>query len=374
MTDGVYRNSIDTVVIGGGQAGLATSYHLKTARIDHVVLDENEEVGASWRNRWDSLRLFTPAKYSSLPGLDNPAPAHARLGKDDIADYLQDYARRFDLPVTNGVKVNRLDFEGDRYFVYTSDGPVTANNVVVATGGFGKPRIPAFADKLDEGILQMHSSEYQRPSQLQDGPVLVVGAGQSGAEIALELVEDRAVWISGHDNGEEPIRPGSKADRFVTPIMVFMVTKVINVANPIGRKVRDHFLRPPRGIPRAGGTRKRINESEIDWVGRTTGVDKGRPQLDDGRVLDVANVVWCTGFTPGYDWIDLPIFDEYGYPDHNKGVVEAQPGLYFIGLLFQRSLSSALIVGVGRDARYLVDHIAAHRSTTPREHIPEGSP
>ena len=364
MANDPHPTSVDTVIIGGGQAGLAVSYQLKLAGIDHIVLDENDEVGASWRKRWDSLKLFTPAKYSSLPGMPHPAPAHALIGKDDVADYLQDYAARFDLPVTNGVKVNRLDSEGDRYFIYTSSGPLTAPNVVVATGAFGRPRIPAFAESLNGDILQMHSSEYRRPSQLRDGSVLVVGAGQSGAEIALELVDDHEVWISGRDTGEEPFRPGSRVDRFVTPIMAFMVTRVINVSNPIGRRVRDRFLNPPKGIPRAGGTGKRIHGSKIDWVGRTTGVDGGRPQLEDGRVLDAANVIWCTGFSPGYDWIDLPIFNEHGYPIHEMGVVESRPGLYFIGLLFQRTLSSALILGVGRDAQYVVEHIASRRSTT----------
>lgn len=362
MPNGSCQDMVDTLVIGGGQAGLATSYQLKMAGIDHLVLDENDEVGASWRKRWDSLRLFTPAKYSSLPGLPHPAPAHSLIGKDDVADYLQEYASRFDLPVANGVKVNRLDSDGARYFAYTSDGPLTSHNVVVATGGFGRPRIPAFAGSISGNVFQMHSSEYRRPSQLEDGPVLVVGAGQSGAEIALELVENHEVWISGRDTGEEPFRPGSRADRLVTPIMAFMVTKVINVANPIGRRVRDRFLNPPKGIPRAGGTGERIRESSIEWVGRTSGVVGGRPQLEDGRVLDVANVIWCTGYTPGYDWIDLPVFDEHGYPIHEKGVVQARPGLYFIGLLFQRTLSSALLLGVGRDAQYLVEHIAGRRA------------
>lgn len=361
------RQTFNTVVIGGGQAGLATSYHLQRLGVDHVLLDENEEVGASWRNRWDSLRLFTPGRYNSLPGLPYPGPPHSLPGKDDIADYLAAYAAQFEVPVRNGVKVTRVAADSDRYVVETADEPIRAENVVVATGGFNHPRIPDFANSLSPDIVQMHSSDYRGPSQVQEGPVLVVGAGQSGAEIALDLIEQHQVWLSGEDHGEEPARPGSAADRFIAPIMVFVATKVINVANPIGRKVRDHFLHPPRGIPRAGGTRKRILEAGIEWVGRTVGTKEGRPELDDGRVLDVATVIWCTGFRPDYDWIDLEVFDTYGYPIHERGVVETRPGLYFMGLLFQRTLSSALIVGVGRDAEYIAEHIKDHQRVSPRD-------
>lgn len=360
-------DSINTVVIGGGQAGLATSYHLQHLGVDHTVLDENEEVGASWRNRWDSLHLFTPRRFDSLPGLNFPGTPHSLPGKDDVAGYLRDYATQFELPVRTGVEVTRVSAVDGRYAVETTDGVTRADNVVVATGAFHNPRVPEFAPSIGDDIVQLHSSEYRRPQQLRDGPVLVVGAGQSGAEIALELVRDHQVFISGEDHGEEPVMPGSTFHRFIAPIMVFAVTKVINVANPIGRKVRDHFLYPPRGIPRAGGTRKRILEAGIEWVGRTTGTRNGRPQLEEGRVLDVANVIWCTGFVTDFGWIDLPIFDEYGYPIHDRGVVESHPGLYFMGLLFQRTLSSALIVGVGKDAAYVAKHIKSRQRTFARE-------
>jgi putative flavoprotein involved in K+ transport len=361
MNDFESRGSerVQTVVVGGGQAGLATSYHLKRLGLEHVILDENEQVGAAWRNRWESLRLFTPGRYDSLPGMPFPGLPRSIPGKDDIADYLQAYAARFDLPVRTGVKVDRIAADGDGYLVESGKDRMWAENIVVATGAFHRPHIPDFAESLNPDIAQMHSSEYRRPSQVRDGPVLVVGAGQSGAEIALDLVAEHRVWLSGKDNGEEPTRPGSFADRLVTPIMVFAATKVINVANPIGRKVRNHFLYPPHGIPRAGGTRKRVLAAGIEWVGRTTATKDRRPQLEDGRVLDVANVIWCTGFVTDYSWIELPVFDSYGYPIHVRGVVESHPGIYFMGLLFQRTLSSALIMGVGKDAAYVANAIAA---------------
>lgn len=361
------RSVFNTVVIGGGQAGLATSYHLQRLGVDHVVFDENDRVGASWRNRWDSLRLFTPGRYNSLPGMPYPGPPHSLPGKDEIADYLVGYATEFELPIETGVLVTRVSADGDRYVVETPDDEIKADNVVLATGGFHHPRIPNFADSLDAGVVQMHSSDYHRPSQIDDGAVLVVGAGQSGAEIALDLVADHPVWLSGEDHGEEPTRPGSAADRLIAPIMVFVATKVINVANPIGRKVRNHFLRPPRGIPRAGGTRRRILESGVEWVGRTVRAQDGLPQLDDGRVLDVDTVIWCTGFVADFSWIDFPVFDVYGYPVHERGVVESQPGLYFIGLLFQRTLGSALLAGVGRDAEYVARHIKHHQRVSSNE-------
>jgi putative flavoprotein involved in K+ transport len=361
MAEGLLHESIDTVVIGGGQAGLATGYHLNRLGLDHVILDENDVAGAAWRNRWDSLRLFTPGRYSSLPGMPYPGPAWSFPGKDDVADYLAAYAARFELPIRTGVTVNRVAADDGRYIVETGAGRTWANNVVVATGGFHHPRVPDFADTLDHDIFQIHSSDYQRPSQLRDGGVLVVGAGSSGGEIALELSERHRVWLSGRDPGQEPTRPGSAADRLLIPIIWFMASRVINVHNPLGRKVRDRFLHPPRGIPRGRVNRHDLKAAGIEWVARTTGAYDGHPQLEDGRVLEVANVIWCTGFAADYGWIDLAVFGDFGYPIHENGVVESQPGLYFMGLLFQRTLSSALIGGVGRDAEYIARHIRDRR-------------
>ena len=269
-------DSIETVVIGGGQAGLATGYHLKRLGLDHVILDENEQVGAAWRNRWESLRLFTPGRYNNLPGMPYPGPPSSLPAKDDIADYLQKYVARFELPVRTGVKVDRVAADGDGYLVDAGDERIWAKNVVVATGAFHTPRIPDFADSLNPNIVQLHSFEYRGPSQVQEGSVLVVGAGQSGVEIALDMSRDHRVWLSGKDHGEEPGRPGSITDRLITPIMVFAATKVINVANPIGRKVRAHFLYPPRGIPRAGGTRKKVPRRR-DRMGGPDDRDERRP-------------------------------------------------------------------------------------------------
>lgn len=349
-------DTVTAVVIGGGQAGLATSYHLAHHGIDHVVLDDNDRMGAAWRNRWDSMRLFTPGRFNSLPGMAFPAAARTEPNKQELADYLEAYATRFDLPVHTGMHVDRLSTVGTGYVIESGDQRMRARHVVVATGCFHHPTVPAFASALDDAIVQLHSSDYRRPSQLAGGDVLVVGAGASGAQIAMELAEGHRVWLSGRDPGQEPPLPAF--------VLAFLADRVLQVTNPIGRKVRDHFLQTPRGIPRARVTRRDLRAAGIEWVGRTSGTSRGRPRLDDGRVLDVANVVWATGYRPDFGWIDIPVFGDDGLPVHELGVVECQPGLYFMGLPFQRSLSSALVLGVGRDAA----HVAAHIASRNRAH------
>lgn len=354
--------SVETVVLGGGQAGLATGYHLKQLGLDHVILDENERVGAAWRNRWDSLRLFTPARYSALPGLPFPGSRTSYPTKDQTADYLEAYAAHFELPVRLGVQFKGVRKAGDRFEVVCGTESLLAENVVVASGPYRRPRIPEFAADLDGGIVQLHSSQYRRPSQLKEGGVLVVGAANSGAEIALEASRDHQVWLSGRDPGQEPAAAGTRAHRFLAPVMWFAASHVLSVKTPIGRKMRDAFLYPPRGIPLGRVRKKDFIAAGIERVPRTVGVKDGQPLLEDGRALEVANVIWCTGFDADFSWVELPIFGEYGWPAHKRGVVESEPGLYFMGLLFQYSLSSALIGGVGRDARYIARHIKGRRS------------
>jgi putative flavoprotein involved in K+ transport len=355
-------------VIGGGQAGLAVGYCLRQRGLPFVILDEHPRVGDVWRNRWESLRLFTPGRYNGLPGLPFPGPASAYPTKNAVADYFEDYARRFELPIRTGVKVRRLSAAGDGFQVFCGGEVLPAANVVVATGAFHHPRVPAFAGGLDPTITQLHSREYRTPSQVRKGGVLVVGAGNSGAEIAIELARDHKVWLSGPDTGQEPTRAGSIADRFFTPIMWLVATR-LTVGSAAGRKLRDRFLDPPRGIPLGRVRRKDIIAIGIERVGKTTGVRDGFPLIEDGRVLDVSNVIWCTGYTPDFSWIDLPLpTTARGWPIQDRGIVDAIPGLYFIGLPFLYSLSSALLGGVGRDARHIADHIASTRAVPVVEH------
>jgi putative flavoprotein involved in K+ transport len=351
----------DTIVIGGGQAGLASGYYLKQQGRDFVILDAHQRIGDAWRKRWDSLRLFTPARYNGLPGMPFPAPAHSLPSKDEMADYLETYAARFALPVRTGVMVNRLSKQGDRFVVAGGSLRFEALNVVVATGAYHAPRIPAFAAELDPAIVQMHASQYRRPAQLRDGGVLVVGAANSGAEIALEVSRAHQTWLSGRHPGNEPTRPGSAADRLMTPLIWFVFSHVLTVNTPIGRKAAAQLR--SHGIPLARVRPDDLLAAGVERVhARTVGVRDRLPMLADGRILDVANVIWCTGFSPGFEWIDLPIFGHDGEPRHERGVVASHSGLYFVGLFFQSAAISSLVGGVGRDAEYIVQDIARRTS------------
>jgi len=359
MTGTQRHAHVDTVVIGGSQAGLAVGYHLMQLGRTFVILDAHDRVGDAWRTRWDSLRLFTTARYNGLPGMPFPGHRASYPTKDETADYLEAYVERFGLPVATGVRVERLSRRGEVFDMVAGQRTFSAPNVVVATGAYHTPRIPSFADRLDPAILQLHSSAYRAPSQVPDGEVLVVGAGNSGAEIALEAAQRHRTWLSGRDPGQEPTRAGSVPDRIVMPLMWFAASRVLTVTSPIGRKARDHFLDPPRGIPLGRVRRSDIRAAGIERVPRTSGVEGGNPVLEDGRALEVSTVLWCTGFVPDFSWIDLPGIQHGSYPVQQRGVVPSHPGLYFVGLPFLHTLSSALVGGVGRDAEHIANHIAA---------------
>jgi putative flavoprotein involved in K+ transport len=326
-----------------------------------VVLDENGRVGDSWRTRWDSLRLFTPARYDGLPGWRFPAPRGSFPTKDEMADYMEAYAARFDLEIRTAVKIDRLSREDGCFVISAGSQAFEADNVIVATGSHRVPRVPGFARDLDPRILQLHSSEYRSPAQLREGPVLIVGLGNSGAEIGIELVRTRPTWISGKPYGEIPVPHGSRRFHLVFHGLRFFWHRVLTKSNPLGRK-----LGPKAGNdPLIRTKTKHLTEAGADRVGRVVGLRNGLPLLADERVLDVPNVVWCTGFREDFSWIDLPIFDEEGKPRHERGVVEDEPGLYFVGLMFQYAVTSDVLPGVGRDAEHVAKHIAsrshAHR-------------
>jgi putative flavoprotein involved in K+ transport len=363
------RRRVETLVIGGSQAGLAVGYHLRRLGRPFLIVDGHERVGGAWRERWDSLRLFTPARYDGLPGMPFPGPRWSYPGKDEVADYLETYARTFDLPVRTGVMIERLTRRGGLFEASSGEGVYLAENVVVATGPYRTPRVPAFADALDPGIVQLHSSRYSNPENVPPGDVLVVGAGNSGAEIALELSTRHRTWLSGRPTGQEPTRAGSLPDRLVTPLVWFIATRVLTVGSPIGRRARDHFLHPPRGIPLGRVRNRDLTAAGVERVPRVDGVRDGRPLLQDGRSLDVAAVVWCTGFDIDLSWIDLPLVQSDGYPEQDRGVFPNEPGLYILGLPFLRSLSSLLLGGVGADAAHIADHIVIrmHGSTSDEQ-------
>jgi len=347
------------MVVGGGQAGLAVGHHLAKRQRSFVIVDANERIGHSWRQRWDTLRVFTPARYSGLPGWPFPAAAGSYPSKDEVADYLEAYAARFRLPVRTGIRIDRLAREDGVYVLTSGPDRFTADTVVVATGGYDAPRIPAFAADLDPGIVQLHSSQYRNQSQLGDGSVLVVGAGNSGAEIALESSAGHQTWLSGRDTGQEPFRPGGAADRLFVPAFWFLLSHVLTLRTPIGRKARSRLSN--RGLPLARVRRTDLNRAGVTRVPRVVGARDGWPVLADGEIVKPANVVWCTGFVEDFRWIDLPILDQDGKLRHDRGIVDSQPGLYFVGLFFLYAASSTLIGGVGPDAEHIAQHIASTR-------------
>jgi putative flavoprotein involved in K+ transport len=355
----------ETVVIGGGQAGLSVGYHLARRGLPFVILDANERIGDSWRKRWDSLCLFTPSRFSGLSGMPFPAPTHAFPTKDAVADYLEAYASRFELPVRTGVRVDGLSKNANRFVITSGDRRFEAENVVVAMATYQVPWVPPFASELDPGIVQLHAGEYRNPSRLQNGRVLVVGAGNTGAEIALDVVSGHPTWLAGRDTHHVPFRIETLVARhvFLPLIFRFVGHHVLTIKTPIGRNVRRRAL--SRGAPLVRVKPKDIAAAGIERVPRVVGVHDGLPMLEDQRVLEVTNVIWCTGFRPNFSWIDLPVFgDEAKEPMHHRGIVASEPGLYFVGLLFLYAMSSAFLPGVGRDAKHIAKHIASPRRTS----------
>ncbi|HEX6709238.1 MAG TPA: NAD(P)-binding domain-containing protein [Rubrobacter sp.] len=348
----------ETVIIGGGQAGLSVGYHLKKQGRPFVILEANERIGDSWRKRWDSLKLFTPARYDGLAGWPFPAPGWSFPTKDEMADYLEAYAAHFELPVRTGVRVQGLSKNGDQFVVVAGGRHFQADNVVVAMADFQRPKAPTFAGELDPSIVQLHSCDYRNPSQLRDGSVLIVGAGNSGAEISLEVSRTHPTWLSGRDTGHFPFRIEGVASRLLLARLAlrFVFHRVLTVSTPIGRRARPKIL--SNGAPLIRVKPGDLAAAGIERVPRVVDVRDGLPLLEDGRVLDVANVIWCTGFHPGFSWIDLPVF-EAEEPIHERGVVGNEPGLYFVGLEFLYAMSSVMVHGVGRDAEHIARHISS---------------
>ncbi|HKO47825.1 MAG TPA: FAD-dependent oxidoreductase [Polyangiaceae bacterium] len=354
----------DVIVIGGGQAGLSVGYHLAQRGLRFVILDAHERVGDSWRKRWTSLRLFTPARFDGLVGLPFPLPPHTFPTHDQMADYLEQYAAHFELPVQSRVRVDSLTECGGRYLVKAGARTFEAAQVVVAMASYQEPRVPGFAQELSPDLVQLHSSAYRGPEQLREGPVLIVGAGNSGAEISLEVAKaGHRVWLSGRDTGQVPFRiAGFWGKWLLGPVLLRLIFhRLLTIATPVGRRLRAKLIA-------AGGPLIRTRQADLSRAGvqrcaSVAHVQDGLPVLADGSTRDVTNVIWCTGYHPGFSWIDLPIFDSRHEPEHVGGEVPRAPGLYFVGLHFLYSMSSTMIHGVGRDAARIVNALIRRRAT-----------
>lgn len=348
------NDEFNTVVIGAGQAGLAAGYYLKNKGDHFIILDENASIGASWRSRWDSLRLFTPTYNNHLPGMKFEKPDLYFPTKDETADYLEAYARQFDLPVHFGMKVDSLQRNEAGYSITAGQEQFHTRNVIIATGAFRTPNTPAIAGELSKSIFQMHSVEYKKPADMPVNNALVVGAGNSGAEIALELAKaGKKVWLAGRDVGRIP------ADKlgllFGGKPYWWFLHNMMTIDTPLGRRMKATVF--SHGSPLIRTRREDVVQAGVELLPRLIESQDDIPCSEDGQVIAAEGIIWATGFRPDYQWIKLPIFDEAGRPMHVRGVVPQAPGIYFLGLHFQTGLTSALLGGVGRDAKFITDQI-----------------
>lgn len=343
----------DILIIGAGQAGLSMGYYLKKTGLNFLLLDNHSHAGEVWQKRYDSLVLFTPRFYSSLPGLPLQGDPSGFPTKNEIADYLKIYAQTFDLPIQFNRQVQKVARVNDIFTISTNEQDIMAKKVIVATGPFHTPRIPSFATELSSDVIQLHSSEYQNPSQLHEGPVLVVGGGNSGAQIAVELSERHETYIS----------VGQKI-RFL-PLLIagrsifwwFDKLGILKVHRDsfIGKKIQS------QGDPIFGfELRQKLANQQVNLKSRTVSVHQNEITFDDNTSITVKNIIWATGFIPNYQWIDIQnLVDENGVIKHHRGVTDVE-GLYFLGLPWQYRRGSALLLGVGDDAEYLYQHITSH--------------
>jgi putative flavoprotein involved in K+ transport len=350
----------EAIIIGAGQAGLAAGYHLARRGIEFQILEASPRVGDVWRDRYDSLRLYSPARYDALPGYPMPLQRNQFPTGVQMADYLESYAIHHRLPVRTGMRVDSLRAAGDGagYEVTAGGRTLHAGQVIVASGAFQRPYVPTFASELGAGIRQIHSADYRNPGQLAEGPVLVVGVSHSGADVAYEVAQaGHRTFLSGRPHGQLPFSVDSRRARVAWPVMRFLAMNLLTLSTPIGRKMAPK-------VRHGGGPLLRIRRPDLQRAGvewseaRTAGVRDGLPVLDDGTLLDVANVIWCTGYRPDYSWIELPVTDADGWPMQERGVVESAPGLYFLGVPFLYGFTSMLVLGADRDARHVVDAVA----------------
>jgi putative flavoprotein involved in K+ transport len=339
----------DTVVIGAGQAGLAVGYYLARQHRSFVIVDAGERLGHSWDKRWDSLRLFTPAHFTHLPGLRFPGPRRHLPSKDEMAGYIRSYAARFALPVRLRWPVDVLSGDDDGYRIGSARGTLRADSVVVATGPAMRPRMPDVAGELDPHIVSLHSVDYRNPKQLHDGVVLIVGAGNSGAEIALDVASTHSVVLAGRDTGRLPISIGGPIYR--------VMNRVLTSSTRLGRRFAAN-VNSGKGTPLVRVRPSDLADAGVERAPRVVAQVDGRPRLEEGRVLDVANIIWCTGYRPDYSWIALPHFPHDELPAHRRGAVIGHPGLYFVGLPFLHRMASSLVAGVGPDAKHIAGLIA----------------
>lgn len=339
----------DTIIIGAGQAGLAVGYYLKQNKRNFILLDKANEVGVSWKSRYDSLVLFTPRMYNSLPGLDFEGNKHGFPDKNEIVNYLKRYATIHALPISFNTEVQHLKYINNTYSIQTTKGNFEAENVVIASGAFQTPKIPTFSKDLSPDINQLHSSQYKNPSQLIEGNVLIVGGGNSGTQIAVELAKYSKTFLSV--SGKLTFLPLTINNKSI--FWWFDKAGILRASagSFIGKAIQR------KGDPIFGSELKNaIKNKEIKVKPRLVKTEGNELIFADTSKIKVDNIIWATGFESSYPWIEIDGVMENGEVIHKRGV-SPKNGLYFIGLPWQHRRGSALLQGVGFDAKFIAEHI-----------------
>jgi putative flavoprotein involved in K+ transport len=362
-------DDVEVAVIGAGQTGLAMGYFLRRQGRRFVILERAGQIATAWRERWDSLTLFTPRRYSALPGLPFPGDPEGYPTRDEVIAYLEQYAETFDLPIELNSEVKKLELDDDGRFHLEVDGRrITVDQVVVATGPFQAPYVPKLAERLAEDVFQTHAVGYRRPDEVPPGTVLVVGGGNTGFQIAKELSATHKVVLSVGSR-QTPL-----PQRLLGRDLFWWLTKARildkSVETRLGQRLstRETLIgSSPRELRRRYGAE--LKPRALDADGR-------RLRFEDGNELEVDAIIWATGYRPDYSWIKLPVFDEDGRLRHRRGVTDL-PGLYFLGLTWQHTRGSALIGWVRDDAEFIAERIAAHQEApapAAREKVGAGTP
>ncbi|MGN6430369.1 MAG: flavin-containing monooxygenase [Gaiellaceae bacterium] len=350
-----HSGDVEVAIIGAGQAGLAMGHFLARQGRQSVILERAVEIASAWRERWDSLTLFTPRRYSALPGLPFEGDPDGYPSRDEVIAYLERYAEIFELPVELDSVVERLERGRDGRFQLGVDGrTITSDQVVVATGPFQTPYVPKLAEKLSGDVFQTHAVGYRRPSDVPQGTVLVVGGGNTGFQIAKELSATHKVVLS-IGSRQKPL-----PQRLLGRDLFWWLSKARildkTAESRLGRKLstRDTLIgSSPRELTKRYG---------VELKPRLVDVDGRRARIEDGSELDADAVIWATGYRPDYSCIKLPIFEADGRLRHRRGVTDT-PGLYFLGLTWQHTRGSALIGFVKDDAEFIAERIAEHEQS-----------
>jgi putative flavoprotein involved in K+ transport len=358
------HHHFEVAIVGGGQAGLTMGYFLRQHGYRFVIFERGDSIAQAWRERWDSLTLFTPRRYSALPSVLFPGDPDGYPTRDEVITYLESYAETSELPIELNGEVRRLSLEGGRFVLEIDGRTVSADQVVVATGPFQTPFVPQLAHNLDAGVWQVHSTGYRRPGDVPDGTVLVVGGGNTGFQIAKELSATHKVLLSVGSK-QKPL-----PQRIAGRDLFWWLTKThllsTSVESRLGSKLqhRDTLIgSSPRELRRRYGVE--LKPRAVEAAGRIV-------RFEDGSEVEVDAVIWATGYRPDFSWIDLPVLEPNGRLRHRRGVTDV-PGLYFLGLTWQWTRGSALIGWVKDDATFLAERIAALREAKTRV-VPERAP